>query len=60
MDGDVRQLKTATGKTQWMFTIGKTTYFRTNWADVIDILNSRRDDLPVIDAGYGQGRYMGD
>lgn len=51
---------TCSGKRRWMLTIGKTTYFRTNWKDIIDILNSEKSNIPAIDAGYGSNVYSGD
>lgn len=60
MSTEVRQVWTRSGKRAYAFTVGTTYYQRVKWNDVIDILNERREDLPKVDAGYGQGRYMGD
>lgn len=57
---EVIQGKTCSGKRRWMLTIGTTTYFRTEWKDIIEILNNEENNIPVIDAGYGKGVYSGD
>jgi hypothetical protein len=60
MSTNVLRLTTSTGKTQWMITIGSTTYFRTNWDDVIDILKDAEDNESVESRGYGNRVYSGD
>ena len=52
--------RTCSGKKRWMLTIGTTTYFRTEWKDIIAILNNEQHNMPVIDAGYGKNIYSGD
>lgn len=54
-----RKSKTS-GNWVFTFTIGTTFYQRFHWHEVIEIINQRRDDIQYPDAGYGQGRYMGD
>ena len=56
----VKRGLTLSGMVNYTITIGRTTFVRTNWNDIITILSEMRDSNSVDDAGYGKGVYSGD
>lgn len=56
----VKRGLTLSGKTNYTTTIGRTTFVRTNWNDIITILSECREEDSLDSTGYGKGVYSGD
>ena len=60
MDGEIKIGTTVAGKINYTVTIGKTTYIRVKWNDILEIMKYREKDLPSFNVGYSKDIYSGD
>jgi len=60
MDGEIKIGTTVAGRRNYTITIGKTTYIRVKWNDILEIMKYREKDLPSSNVGYSKDIYSGD
>ena len=60
MDGEIKIGTTVAGRRNYTITIGKTTYIRVKWNDILEIMKYREKDLPSFNVGYSKDIYSGD